>query len=232
MKLLDTTGGNTKLKKANRDITVRIAGLSMLPDDILCPMRHIAECKDPCLRYSGRGTFDKVEQARMAKTEYYHKYRSDFIDQLKNEVYNFARICRKKDVIPYVRLNVFSDVQWEKKANGKMPQEFPDVELLDYTKVAKRLGNTPDNYKLIFSWSNAPRYKDEVEKALKTDKPISVVFHGPMPSRFLGREVVDGDQSDITNTSQLNKIVGLKYKTAKSQGIDPTNSSFIVSTVG
>lgn len=230
MKLLDTTGGNTKLRKANKDVTVRIAGLSMLPDDVLCPMRWIAECADPCLRFSGRGIFDNVERARLAKTEYFHANRPEFIERLSHEIHNFKRTCIKKDVLPYVRLNVFSDVQWEKKTNGSFPQQFPDVEFLDYTKIAKRLDKTPVNYDLMFSWSNAPKYKEQVDAALKTTRPMSVVFYGPMPKEFLGREVIDGDQSDIYNVKQFNKIVGLKYKVAKGQDIDPTKSNFIVCT--
>ena len=38
IKLLDTGGGNPKLEKTNkRDLGIRVAGLSLYPDDILCP---------------------------------------------------------------------------------------------------------------------------------------------------------------------------------------------------
>tara|TARA_R110000851_G_scaffold97071_1_gene210511 strand:+ start:617 stop:1324 length:708 start_codon:yes stop_codon:yes gene_type:complete len=230
IKLLDTSGSNTKLRKNNRDIKLRVAGLSLMPDDALCPMRNIAECKNPCLRYSGRGVFDNVIDARQAKTNLFHNDRAAFIAQLKRELVNFEKLCAKNNVEPWVRLNVISDVQWELKANGSIPQSFPNIKFFDYTKLAKRLGNTPDNYDLMFSWSGAKKYQDQVGLALTTDAPISAVFHGPMPDTFLGRAVVNGDNSDIENIFQTGKILGLKYKLAKGQSIDPMDSVFIIDT--
>ena len=48
--------------------------------------------------------------------------------------------------------------------------------------------------------------------ALTTAAPISVVFNGPMPETFLGREVIDGDVSDLENLFSGNKIIGLKAR--------------------
>ena len=72
MKLLDCSGGNTKLKKNNKDVKLRVAGLSMMPDDILCVFRWIAACALECLKFAGRGTFDAVERARQAKSDWFH----------------------------------------------------------------------------------------------------------------------------------------------------------------
>ena len=79
----------------------------------------------------------------------------------------------------------------------------------------------------MFSYSNAPAYQQSVRKALKTDVPISVVFFGNMPNRFMDRDVIDGDESDIVNLSHKNKIVGLKYKSVGGK-INPIDSMFIV----
>ena len=48
-----------------------------------------------------------------------------------------------------------------------------------------------------------------------------------MPETFLGREVVNGDQSDLLNLSQPGKIIGLK---AKGPALVPseTNKFFVV----
>ena len=62
--------------------------------------------------------------------------------------------------------------------------------------------------------------------ALKTAAPISVVFNGPMPETFLGREVIDGDVSDLENLFSGKKIIGLKAK-GKAKKSD---SDFIVNT--
>jgi hypothetical protein len=230
MKLLDTSGGNTKLAKNNRDIKIRVAGLSLLPNDYLCPMRHAAECAAPCLKASGRGIMSNVISGRQAKTDFFTNDRAGFIAQLKKELANFERLCIKNGVVPYVRLNVLSDVQWELPAYGEIPQSFPGIRFYDYTKIAKRLGNTPDNYQLMFSYSRASAYQKQVEIAFQSNVPISVVFHGPMPSEYMGRTVVNGDNSDIENLKHAGNIIGLKYKPARGEDVDPADSVFIVDT--
>ena len=230
MKLLDTTGGNTKLAKNNRDITIRVAGLSLFPNDTLCPMRQAAGCAKPCLVSAGRGTMSNVVSGRQAKTDYFLSDRAGFIAQLKRELANFEKVCNRAGVIPYVRLNVLSDIQWELSAYGEIPQSFPNIRFYDYTKLAKRLGNTPENYELMFSYSRASKYQKQVDMALRTNVPMSVVFHGPMPDQFMGRPVVNGDNSDIQNLKHTGAIIGLKYKPARGQDIDPLDHIFIVDT--
>jgi hypothetical protein len=129
-----------------------------------------------------------------------------------------------------VRLNVISDIQWELETNGAIPQSFPNINFYDYTKLAKRLGKTPNNYELMFSYSKAEAYKPQVDIALKTDVPMSVVFHGDMPTVFMGKRVVDGDNSDIENLKHKGCIIGLKYKLAKGQNVNPLDEVFIVKT--
>ena len=98
--------------------------------------------------------------------------------------------------------------------------------MYDYTKRVDRLGRTPDNYSLMFSYSGAPAYRRDVDRALETEYPISVVFRGGLPGEFLGREVIDGDKSDLFNLKAKNKIVGLKLKGGKE--IQSSRSAFIV----
>lgn len=227
-KFLDTNGNQTKLKKNNKDVTIRCAGLSLFPNDTICPMRHVAQCAEPCLASSGRGNFTNVKDGRQAKTDFYLRDRKGFIAQLKRELANFEKLCAKKGVVPYVRLNVISDIQWELETNGAIPQSFPNINFFDYTKIAKRLGKTPSNYELMFSYSNAEKYRPSVQKALKTNVPMSVVFYGEMPIIFMGKMVVNGDNSDIENLKHKGCVIGLKYKTAKGQGINPLDHSFIV----
>ena len=227
-KLLDTSGGNFKLKKTNADKALKVAGLSLLPNKQGCPFMEIAGCGPSCLRYSGRGIFKNVENSRQSKLNYLNNDRSGFINKLKEELETFSRYCAKRDLVGYVRLNVLSDYPWETAAYGAIPQQFPELNFYDYTKVAKRLGNTPHNYQLMFSYSPAKAYQKSVQLALKTTAPMSVVFNGDMPAKFLGRKVFDGDKSDIENLARKGAIIGLKYKLAKGQSIDPLDSKFIV----
>jgi hypothetical protein len=230
MKLLDTNGGNTKLSKNNKDVKIRVAGLSLYPNDTICAMRNVAECAAPCLVSSGRGGFTNVELARQAKTDFYMNSREQFIAQLVREIELFERLCAKQGVECYIRLNVISDIRWELEQNGAIPQLFPNINFFDYTKIAKRLDRTPANYQLMFSYSRATAYQAQVAMALKTSVPMSVVFYGPMPDTFMGKPVVNGDASDIENLAHANCVIGLKYKVAKGKGVIPTTSVFIVNT--
>ena len=168
--------------------------------------------------------YDSVNEARARKTEFFKTDQSGFLEQLRRELHNFAKLCSKLGLTPWVRLNVLSDVAFEKYG---IPQEFPELNLYDYTKRAARLLKTPPNYHLMFSYSGAAKYHNQVLKAFETGVPIAAVFRGPMPETFLGREVVNGDKSDLLNLSQPGKIIGLK---AKGPALVPseTNKFFVV----
>ncbi|MGA0395480.1 MAG: GP88 family protein [Rhodospirillales bacterium] len=210
MKLLDTNGGNTKLKKTSGSMAVyRVAGLSLFPDDKLCPSRHIAGCAESCLESAGRGRMRNVIAGRQKKAQWFRKDQAGFLAQLRKELANFEKTCQRQGVKPAVRLNVLSDVQWERLG---IPQEFPNTLFYDYSKLAVRLGKTPENYRLMFSYSGKKEYKKQVQKALKSNVPISAVFRGPMPSEFLGRPVIDGDESDLFNLFAGPVVVGLRAK--------------------
>jgi len=210
MKLLDTNGGNTKLKKTSGSMAVyRVAGLSLFPDDQLCPARHIAGCAASCLESAGRGRMRNVIDGRQKKAQWFKTDQDGFLRQLRKELANFEATCKRQGVKPAVRLNVLSDVQWERLG---IPQQFPGTLFYDYSKLANRLGKTPENYRLMFSYSGKKEYKKQVQKALKSNVPISAVFRGPMPSEFLGRPVIDGDESDLFNLFAGPVVVGLRAK--------------------
>jgi hypothetical protein len=212
MKLLDTKGGNTKVKKSMAMGDVRIASLSLEPTPALCPHSAIAECFDNCIKKSGMAqVFSSVTQSRMAKTRFFESDRERFLIQLKRELHNFIKLCLKQGVKPVVRLNTFSDVKWEELLD--MEGEFGEILFYDYTKNAARLHTElPSNYKLMFSYSGAPRYQKHVAKALEADVPMTVVFRGGFPESFMGRPVIDGDVSDLDNVFSGNVIVGLRVK--------------------
>jgi len=210
IKLLDTRGGNTKLRKTDKGAAeYRLAGLSLSPDDILCPWRHKAGCAAPCLDTAGRGGFPNVQAARQRKAALWHDDRRAFLAALARELENFQGLCARQGVRGAVRLNVLSDIPWEKHG---IPQAFPSLFFYDYTKNASRLGKTPENYRLIFSYSGAPAFRASVRRAQASAAPIAAVFRGPFPSVFLGRRVIDGDASDLANVLAGPVIVGLKAK--------------------
>jgi hypothetical protein len=210
-KLLKIGGENTKIAKtiAKAGGAVRVASLSMYPDAVICAGSKAAGCMDGCLKSAGRGRMSNVAAGRQARSDYWHADRAGFLDQLRAELRAFERTCKRQGVKPVARLNTISDIAFEEHG---IPQEFPGIFFYDYTKRAKRIGKTPDNYKLMFSYSGREQYAQQVAIAEKTDAPMAVVFNGPMPEFFRGRPVIDGDQSDLVNVEAGRVIIGLKAK--------------------
>jgi len=166
--------------------------------------------------------YRSINDARQRKTDYFLQQTDEFINHLNRELTNLSAYAAKHNKRAVVRLNVLSDVAWE---NYGVIQNFPDILFYDYTKRAARLGKTPSNYRLMFSYSGAPKYQTQVNMALKTDVPITVVFKNGLPSKFLGRDVIDGDKSDLDNLKARNKIIGLRVKGNEAKQSD---SPFIV----
>ena len=200
-----------------------IASLSLMPDSIICPAQTIAACKDPCLVSAGRGQMHSVAKSRQSKSDLWHSDQAQFLELLSKEMAAFIKRCNSRGKLAAFRPNTISDIAWEKYG---IPQMFPQALFYDYTKIAARLGRTPDNYKLMFSYSAAPAYQNQVNAALKTNVPISAVFRGGLPKTYLGRPVIDGDKSDLINLYSGASIVGLKLKGGKA--IQASKSPFIV----
>ena len=56
-----------------------------------------------------------------------------------------------------------------------------------------------------------------------------MVFYDEFPKTFLGREVIDGDKSDLNNVLHYNKIIALKYKEVNKQDfLEHKDNGFIV----
>ena len=221
MKLLSITQSNTKVKKSmnyfdsykwqsikniNSWVTIKkpdYASLSLMPDYKICGGAKSGGCMDLCLKGSGFAkVFKSVNIARKNKTEFLLNDKVGFINQLDKELFN--------NKTGFVRLNTISDYPFYK--TGLM-EKYPSLIFVDYTKIAKRLfEKMPSNYFLVFSFSGRVQYANQVRLALKTNFPISVVFYDEFPETFLGRQVIDGDKSDLNNVLEYNKIIGLSYK--------------------
>lgn len=225
MPLLVTNNGNTKIRKSAEQSGFRIASLSLWPDLKICPGSKAANCMDLCLKSEGRGKMQSVMNSRMSKTQLWHEDRETFLSMLFEEVFVWVRRCKKSGHQAAIRLNTISDIAWE---DYGIFQEFPELFGYDYTKRVNRLGNTPDNYKLIFSYSAEAAYQGSVKKALATDHPISVVFRGGLPGQYLGRPVIDGDKSDIINVNAGPVVIGLRAKGTSGARSLVSNSNFIV----
>jgi hypothetical protein len=100
------------------------------------------------------------------------------------------------------------DLGWREANN--IFELFPDVQFYDYTKIPTRKVEQHKNYHLTWSYSEANmKYANLFDRIAYN---IAVVFNGDMPIHFKGREVVNGDESDLRFLDKQNVIVGLKAK--------------------
>ncbi|RWP18880.1 MAG: hypothetical protein EOR00_09600 [Mesorhizobium sp.] len=195
----------------------------------VCPMAVMAGCEMGCLSKAGRaGIFSSIVNSRIAKTQRYFADRAAFMAELHRDIAAFVRWCAKHGVKPAVRLNGTSDIQWEVAhpvAGFKSIFEaFPEVQFYDYTKVYKRAYRSlPANYSLTLSYSEAnPAYADAVLTAAReTGSNIAVVYRTKAlrnaevtksTGRFVHREVIDGDETDMRFLDPRRVVIGLYAK--------------------
>lgn len=210
-------------------------------------------CRESCLVFSGRNAADIYNhQKKAAATMAFLQAPEAFCRILVAAIEKHAKNAPRERVYqraagrqvkpamkPYVRLNVLSDIPWEIVLPGLFGY-YDDTELsfYDYTKVAGR--HTPANYDITFSFSgtNEALARSEIARGRR----VAVVFMGmreegrgdwvpfregsELPKRFWGLPVVDGDVSDVRPLDPAPCIVGLRWKTPKGRGIDPTTKDF------
>jgi hypothetical protein len=220
MKNILSTSADSKTIKG-QSIGYLTAILYMAPTNIsgyqVCALAEKAGCGKACLYTAGRGAFSNVQKARIAKTKAFFEHRSEFMDNLVYSINTLIRKAKRTGLIPLVRLNGTSDIAYENVMhNGKtIFEHFPDLQFYDYTKHATRK-NIPANYDLTFSYSGVEAFQPIVKKALLNEKlsRIAVVFDKQenIPTSFMNREVIAGDNSDVRHTEPKNTIVALYAK--------------------
>jgi len=174
-------------------------------------------CRAACLFTAGRGAFDNVKQGRIKKTLWFHRDRDGFLRQLIKDITALIKKANKAGMVAAIRLNGTSDIAWESlKVDGKnLMEHFPTINFYDYTKSPFRAGRfaqglLPVNYHLTFSRSEINH--DVVKEAVEMGVNIAVVFRGGLPATYMGRQVIDGDVSDIRFNDPEGCVVGLKAK--------------------
>jgi hypothetical protein len=170
----------------------------------------------------GQGVFSNVQEARINKTRFLIERRSDFLVALNKELVNLNKRAGKGQKIA-VRLNVLSDLPWH---NMIEMSAFPNLNFYDYTPNLARMiqflnGELPANYHLTFSRKENNQAKVELVAAMGGN--VAVVFD-KLPQSYLGKQVVDGDATDLRFLDPKGVIVGLK---AKGKGKKDT-SGFVV----
>ncbi len=219
--------GNFKMDKVppalTRGIPPRAHGLSLAPNVLafkarsrtsrgtVC-VRSTPECRAMCLVYSGRNPADPYNLAiKIATTVALLEQPEAFCRLLLAATHVFSCGAGCEGHVPFVRLNVYSDIPWEVLFPGLF-DFFPDLQFYDYTKLPGR--PAPENYDLTFSYSGHNIV--DAKKELKKGRRIAVVFgvrrNEALPRTFWGREVVDGDLHDLRPLDPDGVIVALRWK--------------------
>jgi hypothetical protein len=205
----------------------------------LCGMAEIAGCKVGCLNTAGRGGMAKgsatfiaangetlpdnaIQKARLARTTFFLSDQSAFMERLVKEIERAKRYARRKRKRLVVRLNGTSDIRWESipcirrgKPFANAFAAFPELQFYDYTKLPNRRVAGIPNYHLTFSYSHREEFAPIVAKAVRyygAAVNFAAVFKKAIPAYFLGRRVVNGDESDLRFLDRRNVVVGLIAK--------------------
>ena len=175
-------------------------------------------CKMSCLDFAGRGQMGNVKEARIEKTKTFFANIPAFMVNLIEEIQKGINYAAKKGLTACFRLNLTSDVKWEKiKHEGKnIFQHFPNHQFYDYTKSVSRMGLGIPNYHLTFSRSESGTNHVHCAMALKAGFNVAAVFNTKkgfeLPSHYNGKEVIDGDKHDLRFLDKQGVIVGLRAK--------------------
>jgi hypothetical protein len=222
MKYLTTENAKTSKGESLGYLTaILYLAPSYLSGNNVCPHAS-AGCIQSCLFSAGMGAFGNVKRARIAKTKAFFHSPKAFIEQIACDIAAAQRKADREGLTLCVRLNGTSDLPWEVfggEIGVSLMDRFPQVIFYDYTKNPSRIrkflaGNLPSNYSLTFS-----RSESNGETALQLAREganVAVVFStkkaNGLPNSWGGREVVDGDVSDLRFLDARGRIVGLRAK--------------------
>lgn len=202
----------------------------------VCPFASTG-CIAACLYKAGRGAFTVIQKARIKKTELFHANPRAFVEMLAEDIAALAKRAKKLGMTAAIRLNGTSDLPWENlkgELGISLMERFPEVAFYDYTKNPNRAtaygtGKLPTNYHITFSRSESNAAA--VLSVLDTTCNIAAVFDTkkgqPLPATWAGREVIDGDITDVRFFDKTGVIVGLR---AKGNSAKKDTSGFIIST--
>lgn len=233
MKLLSK--GITNAKTAKNELETFIMYLSPYTQNSfginVCPNAS-AECAKLCLNTAGLGKFTNVQNARIAKTDFYIKDRKNFLGQLFKELTLINKKAIKESKNIAIRLNGTSDLdfigQLNKQFNTNILTLFSNLVFYDYTKILGKVKKYQgQKYYLTFSRSEITK-DTEIVEALNLGANVSFVFAKNLPNNLTinGKtfNVLDGDISDLVMINNNSKILGLKAK-GKAKN---SNSNFVL----
>lgn len=180
---------------------------------------------------------NSVRRSREQKARRFMRARAQYMADVVRAIVLAKAQAANKGKKLCVRMNGSTDVMWEAiKCERRIPawsngkrcevvrqfrnvfEAFPDVQFVDYTKIAKRFDRElPANYHLTFSRSETN--ERAARELLLAGHNVAVVFAGPKPVFWNGFPVIDGDEHDLRHLDPRAKdyrspgyVVGLSPK--------------------
>lgn len=179
-------------------------------------------CRSACIVNSGCAImFPRINLARIAKTRLLFEDPARFKAMLWDELAKLDRFASGHGRKLAVRLNVFSDIMWEKKW-PELFTDFSQVQFFDYTKHYTRMlkfccGEFPENYHLTFSRSESNL--EQCKEVLRAGGTVATVFKitpknwkSGRPKKWQRFQVVDGDKTDLRFLDKAGTVIGLYAK--------------------
>ena len=172
-----------------------------------------------------------VLKARLIRTIIYFEYKEQFKKRVIKEINLYRNKVKKlndnnvndKEIKICIRLNVFSDIKWEKTFK-EIFNTFNDLQFYDYTKILNRNIKHLNNYHLTIS-------RNEINKDVIKDIPNNKAYvfnikrNDKMIEYYEDKKVIDGDLHDLRFLDNKNVIVGLRYK---GNDKDLNNNKFVI----
>ena len=138
-----------------------------------------AGCQTACLGHSTGQLTGMIQRARrMRRTLHHLLFPRSFAGQMFQEIGMFAADSFQQGLKPTFRLNGSSDIAWELPRNGAIPQTFPNFQFYDYTKLpfkGRQRAVDLDNYRLLYSYSEASGALEQSIEYLKNKGNVAVV---------------------------------------------------------
>ena len=218
--LLTAPDNNVKLDKSNA------YGLSLSPASTggwnVCRASS-AGCRAVCLATSGKGGLQSVQDGRRWKTALLAAEPALFVRALAGELRRAAgrrptdSLGRPTGPLVPVRLNVLSDLAWERFAPALFAGGADGIAGVRYYDYSKRVGRVlPATYHLTMSATERHADDDLAALADMYGSNVAVVFDTKrghaLPATFAGVPVVDGDVTDSRWADERGVIVGLRAK--------------------
>lgn len=244
---------NAKLDKGgiDPDREVKVFGLMLAPADHsgknVCP--HAGVCADHCVTwFRGRTVMPGVRAAAIRRTNLFFSHRERFLRTLHGDLHKLNNWAsrRANSTRVFVRLNVSSDLAWERIDPTLL--DYPHIGFYDYTKNLTRFhGQDAAKYSLVYS-ANENSPAATMGGALMDGRNVSMIFDrryvpqhniiDPLPSSWtvagVNFPVIDGDVHDVRVSDYDGRgvIVGLRYKGAFDSCHDAVARGFVKKTEG